>query len=185
MSTHRITTILLAFSVLAVTILTVLALINQNWNYVSLDLAGLLLTISLFIAHLKGFKWSVHCTVIGMTLISLSMSNIPELDKVLGFNVLTPVVLAAVLLPWYWSIGVFTITYIIMAIILQGNSIIFTPTVAIVLCLQAGGIALASVVARTAQRKAEENAFSLQHALDTAEKQNYNHKIASSGVYLN
>jgi rsbT co-antagonist protein RsbR len=171
MNTHRITAALLGLSVVAVSILTILAAVKQDWTNVFIDLAGLLLTISLLIAHVKGFKWSAQLTVIGMTIITIGGVPYASDLNTFGFNILTPVVLAAVLLPWYWSIGIFIFSYTCLAVFLNFEGIIFTPTVAILLTLQAGGIALASVVARTAQRKAEENALNLQHTLDIAEEQ--------------
>jgi anti-anti-sigma regulatory factor len=95
----------------------------------------------------------------------------PLQESSYSFNVMTPVVLAAVLLPWYWSVAIFVICYGGIAVLWGGQGLLFNPSVAIVLCLQAGGIALASIVARVAQRKVEDSALSTQTALEASEQQ--------------
>jgi anti-anti-sigma regulatory factor len=172
MNTHRITTTLLSISAAAVAILMIMAMIRQQWDFVATDAVGLLLVCGLLVAHLRGFRWTAQIAVFGITLITLAtLPSTPPQDASYSFNLLTPVVLAAVLLPWYWSIVTFAICYAGMAVIWGGQGTIFSPSVAIILCLQVGGIALASVVARNAQRKAEDNALRVQAALLDAEQQ--------------
>jgi rsbT co-antagonist protein RsbR len=172
MNPRRITTVLLSFSGAAVAILIVMAIVREQWVFAAADAVGLVLTAGLLVAHLRGFRWTAQVAVCGMLVITLgALPPNPLQDNTYAFNVLTPVVLAAVLLPWYWSVGVFALCYGGIALLWGGQGLLFNPSVATLLCLQAGGIALASVVARAAQRKAESHALSAQTALGEAERQ--------------
>lgn len=172
METHRITSLILLLCMATAIILTISSVIAGNTYFAITDFIGFIITSVLFFFHLRGFRHSA--AIITILMVGIMLFTVPDdssFDVTFGFNILTPVVLAAVLLPWYWSIGIFIVSYGGLALIRGIDGIIFTPTVAVILCLQAGGIALASVVARTAQRKAEENALNLQHTLDIAEEQ--------------
>jgi anti-anti-sigma regulatory factor len=172
MNPRRITTILLSLSIMAVAILMIMALLRQQWIFAGADAVGLVLTAGLLAAHVRGFRWTAQVAVCGMLLITLgALPPDPLQDNTYAFNLLTPVVLAAVLLPWYWSAGIFVVCYGAIAVLWGGQGPLFNPSVVILLCLQAGGIALASVVARAAQRKAEDNALSAQTALGESERQ--------------
>jgi|HigsolmetaAR201D_1030396.scaffolds.fasta_scaffold09539_2 rsbT co-antagonist protein RsbR len=172
MTIKRITTVLLSLSVVAVLLLIVMAVINNQTQYLIIDIVGLALTCGLLIAHLNNFRWSGQVFVVGVLIITLGgIPQDPSQQLTYAFNVLTPVVLAAVLLPWYWSIAVFLVCYIGMAIVQGGQGMIFSPSIAILLFLQAGGIALASLVSRLAQQNTEATAQRLRVALEQAEQQ--------------
>jgi anti-anti-sigma regulatory factor len=165
-------TILLGFSCGAVLLLLLIALINGQYSFAATDAVGALLLAGLLAAHLRGFRWTAQVMVSGTILLMLgTLPPNPTQRDAYAFNVMIPMILAAVLLPWYWCVAAFVVCLSGMAVLWGGTGLLFQPAVLVSLCLQAGGIALASVVARAAQRKAEANAERLQAALEGAEAQ--------------
>src|SRR5262249_21033280 len=172
MSTRRIVTVLLGMGVVTLLALLVVALVNGKVLYALQDLIVAGLLGGLLAAHLRGFRWAAEVLVVLTTLlvVAVAPSNPTEYAS-FAFTVLTPVILAAVLLPWYWSLGAFLVTLIGLAVRWGGQGLLFEPNVVFTLLLQAVGIILASVVARTAQHRAEANAEQAQAALMRAEEQ--------------
>jgi anti-anti-sigma regulatory factor len=165
-------TILLSITVALIALLLVLALVQGEHENATGDAAGVLVLGGLLAAHLRGFRWTAQVMVIGATLLLLSVEpSDPFQRDMFAFSVLSPAILAAVLLPWYWGVGAFVACFTGLAIVWGGQGLLFTPGVSIPLIIQMAGIALASVVSQTARRNAEANARRAEEALAHVERQ--------------
>jgi anti-anti-sigma regulatory factor len=173
MNVRRILTGLLGLTIIATVVLALLALLEGQTRFAINDIVGALLFSGLLAAHLRGWRWSGQALVIIATLM-VSMTTPSAAGAASGVYVLTllgPAVLAAVLLPWYWSAGAFVAAALGNAILRGNQSLLFAPTEMIISAFIVAGIALASLVARSAQRQAEQNADQVRAALTHAEQQ--------------
>ncbi|HEY3232055.1 MAG TPA: STAS domain-containing protein [Roseiflexaceae bacterium] len=154
------------------TALLILALIQGRLEYIIEDAIGVLLLGALLAAHLRGFRWTAQVMVIGATLLILAFAPTDPAERdVFAFVLLSPTILAAVLLPWYWGVGAFAVCFTGLAILWGGQGLLFDQGVAIPLMLETAGIALASVVSQTARLHAEDNARRAEESLARVERQ--------------
>jgi len=123
-------------------------------------------------AHLRGWRWSPQALVLLMSILLLATAPAqPEERAIFSFSIILPAILAAVVLSWEWSLGVFIACTLGIAALWQGQGLFFNPGVLPVVVLQVIGTILVAAIARHAQRVAEASADAAERSRLHAEAQ--------------
>ncbi|MFL5807704.1 MAG: STAS domain-containing protein [Roseiflexaceae bacterium] len=171
MTVQRILTVLLSLILMITIVLLGLSVVRGETLYTWTAIAGIIIFGGLLAIHLRGWRWSAHTLVILATLFTIAGNPAELTQRHVSFTVLAPVVIAAILLPWYWGIGAFIVSMIGIAVQTGGQGPLFGFDVMALATFTAIGVSFAGVVARNAQRIAEENAGRLAEALTKTEEQ--------------
>src|ERR1700712_5123218 len=106
---HAVLTGLIGVIVVVSIGMVIINLINMDIFTTVLSIVGLLCFVALLVAHLRGWRYSAHATVLAAILFTI-LGNPAELTtRQLSFTVFIPSVLAAMFLPWYWTVAAFAI----------------------------------------------------------------------------
>jgi signal transduction histidine kinase/DNA-binding response OmpR family regulator len=175
MTSRHVLTVLLSLALLATIATEALSLVTMGSSTYDLQNIALIVFFSILLAaHLRGWKWVAHVTTVLVTLAILSDPSLHAPEQT-GFGpvmVLVPPIIAAVLLPWYWSAGSFVSCVIGVALITSGRGELFRPVLLVTIMIEGVGIVLASYITQTAQRNAEQQARRAEEARVAAEHAN-------------
>lgn len=165
MTTRRVLTVLLALFIAIIVFLLGSAIAQGDRIEVVLSVIGLLVFGALAYAHWRDWPWTPHAAVVATTVLAI-LGNPPEITRQgVSFTVLLPGVIAAMLLPWYWSVGAYMVCLAGIAAQTGGQGPLFEPENLALASTIAVGISLAGTVARHAQYVAEANAGRAEQAL--------------------
>lgn len=171
MTVKRITTVLLCLILMVTVVLFIFSLLSAEWAFLWNALGGMIVFGVVLLFHLYGWKWSQQALVILATIFTVVGNPADITLRQISFTVLAPVVLAAILLPWYWGISAYVVCMIGIAIQSGGQGPLFQSDVLSLATFTAIGISFAGFVARSAQHTAEQNAIQLAQALAQTEAQ--------------
>jgi anti-anti-sigma regulatory factor len=173
MTRSRATLILLVLlstiSVASLAIATASAIRTNNWNGLAMTGVSAGLTLGLLAAHLLRWRWSAEAAVLMTAVLTIVATPDSYVRSTLLITPLIPTVIAAIVLSPRWSLGSYAALMLGIAAkvamspgntgqLTQALGPTFTPLNLLLSGGVAGGIALASAVARHAQYIAETNA---------------------------
>ncbi len=174
MTKSRVTLLLLILLSLLAVIFTIQAVAfsistGRVENYTISTVLSAVLLLALLAAHLRGWRWSDHATVIIISILTVTSISPGYLRNNMLVSPLIPTVMAAIVLSPVWALGVYTVIMLgLLAIGVSGMSEgvalqqalgpTFTLTNLLQSIMLALGISLAGVVAGRAQREAESSA---------------------------
>lgn len=150
---------------------------------ISLSVVGLLLFAGLLAVHLHGWRYSPHATVVAAAVFTVVGNPADITTRQLSFTVLIPAMLAAMFLPWYWTIASFLIC--IAGIGVQSNFAgpLFRPDSMLLALVVVVGAAAAGAFGRSAQHAAEVRAELLADEKGRVEAQA--HELAEANQQMN
>jgi rsbT co-antagonist protein RsbR len=183
MTVHRIVTVLLSLILIISVVLLGLSVVRGEALYMWMAIGGIVVFGGLLAIHLRGWRWSAHTLVLLATVFTIAGNPAELTQRHVSFTVLAPVVIAAILLPWYWGLGAFIVSMIGIALQTGGQGPLFGFDVMALATFTAIGVSFAGFVARNAQRVAEENARQAREEKARAEEQAF--ELAHANELMN
>jgi anti-anti-sigma regulatory factor len=145
--------------------------------------AGLVCFSALLLAHVRGWRYSPHMTVIVAVLFTI-VSNPADLTlRQVSFTVLIPSVLAAMFLSSYWTIGAFAVCVVGIGLQSGFAGPLYRLDTFLIAIIVIAGTTFAGALARSLQYAAEERAELLEQKTQRIESQTT--ELAEANELLN
>jgi anti-anti-sigma regulatory factor len=162
---------LIATIIVATLGMLIIGLVGMDIRNIALSAVALIFFGGLLAAHLRGWRYSPHATVIAAVAFTIA-GNPPSITMYqLSFTVLIPSVLAAMFLPWYWTVGAFLVCVGGVGAQTGFTGPLFRADSMLLALIVVVGSAAAGAFGRSAQRTAEERADLLAVEKGRAEAQ--------------
>lgn len=135
--------------------LLVLSLAATDMFTVGVCAVGFLCFVALLVAHLRGWQYSAQTAILAAVLFTIVGNGPAITTRQLSFTVLIPAVLAAMFLPWYWTVASFVICLVGIGLQSSFTGPLFGPDSILLALIVVAGAAAAGAFGRSAQQAAE------------------------------